>query len=162
MAFEAVRLATKYMTPVMVLSDSFLANGAEPWRIVDPDELPDLHTPQIPSPEEFAPYRRDPKTLARPWVSPGTPGYEHRIGGLEKTDVTGGVSYDAMNHQRMINLRAEKIERIAHDIPPATVKGSGKADLLVVSWGSTYGSVAAAVSGLQEAGARSTTCTSVT
>ena len=128
MAFEAVRLATKYMTPVMVLSDSFLSNGAEPWRIVDPDELPDLHTPEIPSPEQFAPYRRDPKTLARPWVSPGTPGYEHRIGGLEKTDVTGAVSYDAMNHQRMTNLRAEKIERIAHDIPPATVKGSGKAE----------------------------------
>ncbi|MEI8371641.1 MAG: 2-oxoacid:acceptor oxidoreductase subunit alpha [Planctomycetota bacterium] len=152
MAFEAIRLATKYMTPVIVLSDSFLSNGAEPWRIVDPDDLPDLHTPEIPSPKQFAPYRRDPKTLARPWVSPGTPGCEHRIGGLEKTDITGAVSYDAVNHQRMVNLRAEKIERIAGDIPPAAVKGSGKADLLVVSWGSTYGSVAAAVSGLQEAG----------
>jgi 2-oxoglutarate ferredoxin oxidoreductase subunit alpha len=165
MAFEAVRLATKYMTPVMVLSDSFLANGAEPWRIVDPGDLPDLRTPEIPSPEQFAPYRRNPKTLARPWVAPGTPGYEHRIGGLEKTDVTGAVSYDALNHQRMVNLRAEKIDRIANDIPPATVTSSlnpeptataksGRADLLVVSWGSTYGSVAAAVSGLQEAGRR--------
>jgi 2-oxoglutarate/2-oxoacid ferredoxin oxidoreductase subunit alpha len=152
MAFEAVRLATKYMTPVMVLSDSFLSNGAEPWKIVEPEELPDLHTPELPTTEQFAPYRRDPKTLARPWISPGTPGYEHRIGGLEKTDVTGAVSYDAVNHQKMTNLRAEKIERIANDIPPATVTGSGQADLLVVSWGSTFGSVAAAVSNLQEAG----------
>jgi 2-oxoglutarate ferredoxin oxidoreductase subunit alpha len=150
--FEAVRLATKYMTPVMVLSDSFLANGAEPWRIVEPEELPDLHTPALPAIEQFAPYRRDPQTLARPWIAPGTPGYEHRIGGLEKLDVSGAVSYDAANHQRMTNLRAEKIERIAHDIPLATVTGSGKADMLVVSWGSTYGSVAAAVDSLQHEG----------
>ena len=150
--FEAVRIATKYMTPVMVLSDSFLANGAEPWRIVESEELPDLRTPQIPTTEQFAPYLRDPQTLARPWIPPGTPGYEHRIGGLEKTDITGAVSYDAANHQRMTNLRAEKIERIALDIPPAKVSGSGKADLLVVSWGSTFGSVAAAVASLQEAG----------
>ena len=150
--FEAVRLATKYMTPVMVLSDSFLSNGAEPWRIVEPEDLPDLHTPALPTIEQFAPYRRDPATLARPWISPGTPGYEHRIGGLEKTDVTGGVSYDAANHQRMTDLRAEKIERIARDIPPATVTGSGNAALLVASWGSTFGSVAAAVSSLREAG----------
>jgi 2-oxoglutarate ferredoxin oxidoreductase subunit alpha len=152
MVFEAVRLATKYMTPVMVLSDSFLANGAEPWRVVEPEELPDLHTPEIPTMEEFAPYRRNPETLARPWVSPGTPGYEHRIGGLEKTDVTGAVSYDAANHQRMTELRAEKIERIARDIPPAKVTGTGTAALLVVSWGSTFGSVAAAASSLREAG----------
>ncbi len=150
--FDAVRLATKYMTPVMVLSDSFLSNGAEPWKIVEPEELPDLHTPKLPTTEEFAPYRRDPQTLARPWVSPGTPGYEHRIGGLEKTDVTGAISYDAANHQRMVNLRAEKIERIARDIPPASVTGAGQAELLVVSWGSTFGSVAAAVSNLQHAG----------
>jgi 2-oxoglutarate ferredoxin oxidoreductase subunit alpha len=150
--FEAVRLATKYMTPVMVLSDSFLANGAEPWKIVEPEELPDLHTPAIPTTEQFAPYRRDPTTLARPWVAPGTPGYEHRIGGLEKTDVAGAVSYDAANHQKMVDLRAEKIKRIARDIPPAKVNGSGKAELLVVSWGSTFGSVAAAVSNLQHAG----------
>lgn len=150
--FEAVRLATKYMTPVMVLSDSFLSNGAEPWLIVEPEDLPDLHTPALPTIEQFAPYRRDPPTLARPWISPGTPGYEHRIGGLEKTDVSGGVSYDAANHQRMTDLRAEKIQRIARDIPPATVTGSGNAALLVASWGSTFGSVAAAVSILREAG----------
>jgi 2-oxoglutarate ferredoxin oxidoreductase subunit alpha len=152
MVFEAVRLATKYMTPVMVLSDSFLANGAEPWRIVEPEELPDLHSPALPSTEQFAPYRRDPQTLARPWIAPGTPGYEHRIGGLEKADVTGAVSYDADNHQRMTNLRAEKIDRIARDIPPAVVTGTSEAELLVVSWGSTFGSVAAAVSSLQHEG----------
>jgi 2-oxoglutarate ferredoxin oxidoreductase subunit alpha len=150
--FEAVRLATKYMTPVMVLSDSFLSNGAEPWRVVEPEELADLRTPALPTTEQFAPYRRDPATLARPWISPGTPGYEHRIGGLEKTDVSGAVSYDAANHQRMTDLRAEKIARIARDIPPATATGSGNADLLVVSWGSTFGSVAAAVSSLQQEG----------
>ena len=152
MAFEAVRLATKYMTPVMVLSDSFLSNGAEPWRIVDPDELPDLHTPEIPSPEQFAPYRRDPKTLARPWVAPGTPGYEHRIGGLEKTDVTGAVSYDAVNHQRMVNLRAEKIERIAHDIPPGDRHGLGQGRSAGRELGQHLRFRGAAVSNLQEAG----------
>jgi 2-oxoglutarate ferredoxin oxidoreductase subunit alpha len=152
MVFEAVRLATKYMTPVMVLSDSFLANGAEPWRIVEPEDLPDLRTPALPTSEKFAPYRRDPHTLARPWIAPGTPGYEHRVGGLEKADVTGAVSYDAANHRRMTVLRAEKIERIAHDIPPAAVSGTGKAELLVVSWGSTFGSVAAAVDNLQHEG----------
>jgi 2-oxoglutarate ferredoxin oxidoreductase subunit alpha len=145
MAFEAVRLATKYMTPVMLLSDSFLANGAEPWRIVNPDDLPKLELNELPAGESFAPYQRDPQTLARPWVAAGTPGREHRIGGLEKEDVTGLVSYDAANHQRMVELRARKIEGIARDIPPAQVVGPEIAGLLVVSWGSTYGAVAAAV-----------------
>ena len=102
MAFEAVRLAVKYMTPVMLLSDSFLSSSAEPWRIIDPNDLPDLHCDGIPSKADFAPYRRNPETLARPWVIPGTPGLEHRIGGLEKEDVTGAVSYDAANHQKMV------------------------------------------------------------
>ena len=152
MAFEAVRLAVKYMTPVLLLSDSFLASSAEPWRIVDPDELPDLHCDGIPSKADFAPYRRNPETLARPWVSPGTPGLEHRIGGLEKEDVTGAVSYDAANHQKMVLLRAEKIARIARDIPPAKVVGPEEGDLLVVGWGSTYGAIAAATDELRHAG----------
>ncbi|MGD0900104.1 MAG: 2-oxoacid:acceptor oxidoreductase subunit alpha [Thermoguttaceae bacterium] len=154
MAFEAVRLAIKYMTPVMLLSDSFLANGAEPWRIVNPAELPDLRADGLPTPEDFAPYRRDPETLARPWVVPGTPGREHRIGGLEKEDITGVVSYDAANHQRMVDLRAQKIEGIARDIPPAEAVGPAKGDLVVVGWGSTYGAIAAAVDEARQAGHR--------
>ena len=152
MAFEAVRLAVKYMTPVLLLSDSFLANGAEPWRVVRAEDLPDLHVAAAPAKEEFAPYRRNPQTLARPWVAPGTPGLEHRIGGLEKEDVTGAVSYDGANHQRMVQLRAEKIEGIARDIPPAEVVGPSEGDLLVVGWGSTYGPIAAAVDELQGTG----------
>ena len=123
MAFEAVRLAIKYMTPVLLLSDSFLANSAEPWRVIAPDELPDLRSPHLPAKEDFAPYRRDPETLSRTWAAAGTPGFEHRIGGLEKEDVTGGVTYDAANHQRMVSLRAQKIAGIARDIPPAQVDG---------------------------------------
>ena len=152
MAVEAVRLAVKYMTPVMVLSDSFLASSAEPWRIVAPDSLPDLRGPALPAAADFAPYRRDPKTLARPWATPGTPGLEHRIGGLEKEDVAGTVSYNAANHQRMTELRAKKIEGIAADIPPAEPVGPAKGELLVVSWGSAYGPVAAAVEEVQHAG----------
>lgn len=152
MAFEAVRLAVKYMTPVMLLSDSFLANSSEPWRIVDPDDLPDLGSDALPDMEDFAPYRRDPETLARPWVTPGTPGGQHRIGGLEKADVTGEVTYDAANHQRMVSLRAEKIQRISRDIPLAEVVGPTEGDLLVVGWGSTCGAIGAAVDGAQRAG----------
>jgi 2-oxoglutarate/2-oxoacid ferredoxin oxidoreductase subunit alpha len=152
MVFEAVRLATKYMTPVILLSDSFLASSAEPWRIVDPAALPDLRRGETLAAANFAPYRRDPQTLSRPWAAPGTPGLEHRIGGLEKEDGSGAVTYDAANHQRMVSLRQEKIERIAHDIPPATVVGPARGDLLVVGWGSTYGPIAAAVDELQRAG----------
>jgi 2-oxoglutarate ferredoxin oxidoreductase subunit alpha len=154
MAFEAVRLAIKYMTPVMLLSDGFLANGAEPWRIVDPADLPDLRSAGPPAPQDFAPYRRDPVTLARAWVAPGTPGLEHRIGGLEKEDVTGAVSYDAANHQRMVELRAAKIAGIARDIPPAEVSGPAEGDLVVVGWGGTYGAIAAAVDEVRQAGRR--------
>ena len=150
--FEAVRLAVKYMTPVIVLSDSYLANGAEPWRIVDAAELPDLRRNESLDVKDFAPYRRDPTTLSRPWVSPGTPGLEHRIGGLEKEDVTGAVCYDALNHRRMTELRAQKIEGIANDIPPAKPTGRGEGDLLVVGWGSTFGAIAAAVDELQQEG----------
>ena len=152
MAFEAVRLAIKYMTPVLLLSDSFLANSAEPWRVIAPDELPDLRSPHLPAKEDFAPYRRDPETLSRTWAAAGTPGFEHRIGGLEKEDVTGGVTYDAANHQRMVSLRAQKIAGIARDIPPAQVDGPTSGDLLVVGWGSTYGAIAAAVDEVRHAG----------
>jgi 2-oxoglutarate ferredoxin oxidoreductase subunit alpha len=145
-AIEAVRLATRYMTPVLLLSDSFLANSAEAFPIPSVASLPDL---RVASPgkdtKDFAPYRRDPKTLARPWAVPGTEGLEHRIGGLEKQDVTGIVTYDSQNHRRMVELRAQKIEGIANDIPPAQVTGDAKGDLLVIGWGSTYGAIVAAV-----------------
>jgi 2-oxoglutarate ferredoxin oxidoreductase subunit alpha len=154
MAFEAVRLATKYMTPVLLLSDSFLANGTEPWRVLSPDDLPDLRSGAIPSKADFAPYRRDPQTLARPWVAPGTPDLEHRIGGLEKEDVSGAVSYDGPNHQRMVFLRAEKIARIAQDIPLAEVSGPAEGELLVIGWGSSYGAIAAAVEEARDTGLR--------
>jgi 2-oxoglutarate/2-oxoacid ferredoxin oxidoreductase subunit alpha len=145
-AFEAVRLATKYMTPVLVLSDSFLANSAEAMALPKPKDLPDLTAPGVaPDASDFAPYRRDPKTLARPWVVPGTRGMEHRIGGLEKQDGSGVVTYDAENHRKMVELRARKIEGIARDIPPARVDGDDHGDLLIVSWGSTYGAITAAV-----------------
>jgi 2-oxoglutarate ferredoxin oxidoreductase subunit alpha len=145
-AFEAVRLATRYMTPVLVLSDSFLANSAEAFRIPDADGLPDISvlSPAAGS-SDFAPYRRDPLTLARPWATPGTPGLEHRIGGLEKQDGSGVVTYDSENHRHMVQLRARKIEGIAKDIPAATVDGEASGDLLVVGWGSTYGAIVGAV-----------------
>lgn len=151
-AFEAVRLATKYMTPVLVLSDSFLANSAEPFRIPDVADLADIRVPLSATPETYAPYGRDPETLARPWVPPGTPGMEHRIGGLEKEDGTGMVSYDAKNHQRMVQLRADKIAGIARDIPPAEVIGAATGDVLIIGWGSSYGAIVAAVHELQAAG----------
>ena len=151
-AFEAVRIAIKYMTPVLVLSDGFLAFGAEPWRIVDPDELPDLQIVPEPDARSFAPYRRDPITRARPWARPGTPGLEYRTGGLEKEDITGLVSFSGVNHSRMVRLRAEKIARIADDIPLAPVTGPSSGDLLAIGWGSTQGAIAAAVTELQDEG----------
>ncbi len=152
MAIEAVRLATKYMTPVLLLSDSFLANSAEPFRIPDSASLPDLTLPDPPAAQDFAPYRRDPATLARPWVSPGTRDMEHRIGGLEKEDITGAVSYDAENHRKMVAFRSDKIANIAHDIPEAEVSGPESGDVLVIGWGSTYGAIAAATNEMQREG----------
>ena len=145
MAFEAARIALKYMTPVVYLSDAFLATGAEPWSIPNSDDLPDISVPNRTEPVGFHPYDRDPVTLARPWAVPGTPGLEHRIGGLEKADVTGNVSYDPDNHHRMQLLRQEKIARIANDIPELTVYGPERGDLLILGWGSTYGSIRSAV-----------------
>jgi 2-oxoglutarate ferredoxin oxidoreductase subunit alpha len=142
---EAFHLAVKYMTPVIVLSDSYLANSAEPWLIPDAASLRRT-TVEVPeASDDFEPYRRDAETLARPWALPGTPELEHRIGGLSKQDVTGDVSYDPKNNQRMIELRAEKVARIANEIPPIEILGSDDADLLVVGWGGTYGAISAAV-----------------
>jgi 2-oxoglutarate ferredoxin oxidoreductase subunit alpha len=145
MAFEAVRLAIKYMTPVILLSDGYLANGAEPWLIPDVDALPDIGPEFRTDPDGFQPYQRDEKTLARPWAIPGTPGLEHRIGGLEKENITGNVSYDPENHEFMVKMRQSKVDRIADDIPDAVVEGDKKGDLLVVGWGGTYGAIRTAV-----------------
>ena len=152
-AIEAVRLALTHMTPVVFLSDGYLANSAEPWKLPDVDKLPRIsvqHPTQWKGP--FTPYARDPKTLARPWAKPGTPGLEHRIGGLEKADVTGTVSYDPDNHEKMVNLRAEKIARIADDIPPLSVRGPAEGPLLVLGWGSTHGAIRAAVDEINGSG----------
>lgn len=155
MVLEACRIALTYMTPVLYLSDGYLANGSEPWRIPEPEELPDLrpHFAQEPNRDgRFLPYVRDPKTLARPWALPGTPGLMHRIGGLEKQHETGNVSYDPDNHDFMVRLRAEKIERIAESIPPAELEGDPDASLLVLGWGSTYGAIKTAVERLRQRG----------
>ncbi len=153
LAIEASRIALKYMTPVMYLSDAFVANGAEPWRVPSLDDLPDISVPDaVPGNGTFLPYARDPETLARPWAVPGTPGLEHRIGGLEKADGLGNVSYDPDNHHRMSVLRARKIAGIADDIPPLETYGADEGELLILGWGSTYGVLRSAVERLQEAG----------
>jgi 2-oxoglutarate ferredoxin oxidoreductase subunit alpha len=145
-AIEAARIALKYRTPVYLLSDAYLANGSEPWLIPDVADLPDISTVfAVADGDEFQPYARDPETLARPWAVPGTPGLEHRIGGLEKADITGNVSYDPENHDLMTRLRAAKVAGIANDIPDLAVDDPDGADTLVLGWGSTYGPIAAAV-----------------
>ena len=151
-AYEAVRIATKYMVPVMVLSDGFLANGSEPWRIPDPSTLPPIEVHFRTDPNGFFPYLRDPATLGRPWVRPGTPGLEHRIGGIEKQDGTGDISYDPDNHDHMVRTRAEKVRRVAQEIPPTSINGPATGDLLVVGWGGTYGAITAAVERAQAEG----------
>jgi 2-oxoglutarate ferredoxin oxidoreductase subunit alpha len=151
-AYDAIRIAIKYMVPVIVLSDGYLANGAEPWLIPDPRNLPDIDVHFRTEADGFHPYLREEATLARPWVRPGTPGLEHRIGGLEKQHVTGNVSYDPDNHDLMVRLRAEKVRRVAQEVPPTTINGPAAGDLLVVGWGGTYGSITAAVEEAQAAG----------
>src|SRR2546423_4311648 len=152
-AIEAVRLATKYMTPVILLSDAFLAHAAEPWRIPDLDRLPRFPVRFRTEPAGFHPFLRDAETLARPWARPGTPGLEHRIGGLEKDYDTGHISYDPENHARMTRARAEKIARIAQDIPPQSVAlGADHGAVAVVGWGSTYGAIQQAVREAREDG----------
>jgi len=153
MAIEAVKLATKYMAPVIYLSDGYLANGSEPWEIPAMDALPKLEVKFRTELEGFYPYLRDEKTLGRPWATPGTPGLEHRIGGIEKEHITGNVSYDPENHDFMVRLRAEKIQRMTQDIPLLEVFGPREGRVLVLGWGSTYGSITTAVEQLQEKGA---------
>jgi 2-oxoglutarate ferredoxin oxidoreductase subunit alpha len=152
MAVEAFRIATKHMLPVIYLTDGYLGNGAEPWRLPKMDELPKFEVNFAKDPEGFQPYKRDPDSLARPWAIPGTPGLEHRIGGLEKADITGNVSYDPENHMHMVLTRAEKVERIADDIPELEVFGQSSGRLLVVGWGSTYGAITSAVEEMQQHG----------
>ncbi|MBI4467978.1 MAG: 2-oxoacid:acceptor oxidoreductase subunit alpha [Acidobacteria bacterium] len=152
MAIEAFRIAVKYMTPVIYLSDGYLGNGAEPWRIPDVGHLPKIDVRFRTDPEGFWPYLRDERTLARPWAIPGTPGLEHRIGGLEKQNVKGNVSYDPDNHELMIRLRAEKVARIAEDIPEAEIFGEDHGKLLVVGWGGTHGAITSAVERMQQRG----------
>jgi 2-oxoglutarate ferredoxin oxidoreductase subunit alpha len=152
-SIEAWRIALKYMTPVVYMSDAFLASGAEPWRIPDVADMPSIAVPNRTERQGFYPYLRDETTLARPWAVPGTPGLEHRIGGLEKADILGNVSYDPDNHHRMQLLRQAKIAGIAADIPPLEVHGPAEGDLLVLGWGSTYGAIRSAVERLQGRGA---------
>ncbi|MCI0636262.1 MAG: 2-oxoacid:acceptor oxidoreductase subunit alpha, partial [Actinobacteria bacterium] len=154
-AIEAVRIAVKYRTPVFLLSDAYLANGSEPWLIPDVAALPAIDTVFASEPndgERFLPYKRDAATLARPWAIPGTPGLEHRIGGLEKEDETGNVSYDPENHDLMVRLRAAKVAGIAADIPELEVDDPDSAETLVLGWGSTYGAIGAAVRRVRASG----------
>jgi 2-oxoglutarate/2-oxoacid ferredoxin oxidoreductase subunit alpha len=155
-AIEAVRIALKYRTPVYLLSDAYLANGSEPWLLPSLDELPDLTPTFATEPnagDEFLPYLRDPETLARPWALPGTPGLEHRIGGIEKADRTGNISYDPDNHDLMTRLRAQKVAGIASDIPELEVDDpDGAANVLVLGWGGTFGPIAAGVRRARAAG----------
>jgi 2-oxoglutarate/2-oxoacid ferredoxin oxidoreductase subunit alpha len=153
-ALEASRIALKYMVPVIVLSDGYLANGAEPWRIPEISELPEIPVRFRTDPEAFLPYERDPDTLSRPWAVPGTPGLEHRVGGLEKQDGTGNVNYEPLNHERMVHLRAAKVEAVVQDVPDVVPAGDPDGDLLIVGWGSTYGAITVALRAQREEGRR--------
>jgi 2-oxoglutarate/2-oxoacid ferredoxin oxidoreductase subunit alpha len=153
--YEAVRIAVKYMVPVIVLSDGYIANGSEPWLLPDPDALPpiEVHFAKEGQPGvKFMPYERNPQTLARPWAKPGTKGLVHRIGGLEKKDVTGNICYDADNHQHMVDTRAQKVANIANDLPPLATTGARTGDVLVLGWGSTRGAILASTLKLQQQG----------
>ncbi|MEC7878959.1 MAG: 2-oxoacid:acceptor oxidoreductase subunit alpha [Actinomycetota bacterium] len=159
-AIEAARLALKYRTPVMLMSDGYLANGSEPWKLPEVDSLPIINTVFTTEPnhvdedgnEHFWPYKRDPETLARAWAVPGTPGLMHRIGGIEKEDGTGNISYDPLNHQHMTDIRQAKVANIASDIPPTWVEGDEDADVLLVGWGSTWGAITSAAKQVRDQG----------
>lgn len=151
-AYEAVRIAVKYMTPVILLTDGFLANAAEPWPVPKFADLPDIKVEFRTDPQGFFPYLRDEETLSRPWVRPGTPGLEHRIGGIEKDYLTGNISYAPANHEQMARVRARKLNMVTQDIPPTKIEGPDSGKLLLVGWGSTYGSIAAAVKDAQAQG----------
>ena len=151
-AYESCRIALKYMIPVILLSDGYIANGSEPWKIPDVDSLPEIETHITTKKNGFAPFNHDNQNLARPWGLPGTPGLEHRVGGLEKWDSTGHVSYDPDNHQKMVELRQQKVDIIANDIPKCKIYGKGQGDLLVVGWGGTHGAIRSAVESAQSEG----------
>jgi 2-oxoglutarate ferredoxin oxidoreductase subunit alpha len=152
-AYEAARLSMEHMTPVLLLTDGYLGNGAAPWRIKSLKDMTPINPPIIKkNPGDWKPYMRDPKTLARQWAIPGTPGLEHRLGGLEKQDITGNVSYDPENHEKMSKIRAEKVERVADNIPDLKVDCTQEGDLLVVGWGGTYGHLLTAVTQLNQKG----------
>ena len=159
-AIEAARIALKYRTPVMLMSDGYLANGSEPWKLPDVDSLPIINTIFTTEPnhvdedgnEHFWPYKRDPETLARAWAVPGTPGLMHRIGGIEKEDGTGNISYDPLNHQHMTDIRQAKVANIASDIPLTWVEGDEDADVLLVGWGSTWGAITSAAKQVRDQG----------
>jgi 2-oxoglutarate ferredoxin oxidoreductase subunit alpha len=155
-AVEAARIAVTYRTPVFVLSDGYLANGSEPWLVPSVDDLPVIEPNFATAPQDgsvFQPYARDPQTLARPWAPPGVAGLEHRIGGIEKANLTGNINYEPGNHDFMVRIRQEKVDRIADTIPPLVVDDpSGKAKVLVLGWGSTYGPIGAGVRRVRNAG----------
>jgi len=154
-AYEAAQVALRYMTPVILLTDGYLANGSEPWQIPDMNDMDDIDVEFAKGSNEngeFLPYKRNQTTLARPWAVPGTPGLEHRIGGLEKADLTGHVSYDPENHHRMVELRQEKINRVSQFISPTDVFGKDHGDMLVLSWGGTFGACRSAVETMQDNG----------
>ncbi len=151
-AIEAARIAIKYMTPVIILSDGYLANGAEPWRVPTVDELPSFPATFRTDPEGFKPFMRDSATLARPWAVPGTAGLEHRIGGIEKQDGSGNINYEPANHDKMVRLRAAKVAGVAQDIPDVVPAGDAEGDVVIVGWGSTYGSITAALGPLRAKG----------
>ncbi len=153
-AFEAVRIAVTHMTPVFVLSDGYIANGSEPWAVPLESDLPAISVHHHTDPETFQPFSRDPETLARPWAVPGTPGLEHRVGGLEHSNITGNISYDPQVHEEMVNLRAEKVARVARDFAPAEPFGDSSGDLLVVGWGGTFGALRTAVNQARSRGLR--------
>ncbi len=152
MVIEAFRVAVRYMTPVFLLSDGYVANNSEPWKIPDPDSIAAIDAEPYTDPDGYQPYMRDPQTLARPWVLPGTPGMEHRIGGLGKQDVTGNVSYAPEDHERIVRVRADKVRGIADFIPELEVTGPEQGDLLVLGWGGTYGAIRAAVEQVRDEG----------
>ena len=154
MAFEASRIALEYMMPVILLSDGYLANGSEPWEVPSLDDMPEIKTRKIDSisDDKFMPYERDSKTLARQWAVAGTKGLEHRIGGLETEDVTGNVSYDPENHEKMIRLRNKKVEAVSDIVPDVVPFGDDSGDILVIGWGSTYGAIRTAVERLRDEG----------
>jgi 2-oxoglutarate ferredoxin oxidoreductase subunit alpha len=151
-AFEAVRIAVKYMTPVILMTDGYLANASEPWLLPSVADLPAITVEFRTNPQGFFPYLRDEDTLARPWVRPGTPGLEHRIGGLEKDYLTGNISYAPNNHEQMVRVRYRKMAKITQEIPPTPINGPESGKLLLIGWGSTYGSITAAVKEFQEQG----------